>query len=53
MLNDLDLHPVSVELGEVDFDKNELKPQQINYDYNYLSNLFSSVEGITIEHYLI
>lgn len=25
----------------------------IDYDYNYLSNLFSSVEGITIEQYLI
>ncbi len=25
----------------------------VDYDYNYLSNLFSSVEGITIEHYMI
>ena len=23
------------------------------YDYNYLSNLFSSIEGVTIEHYYI
>ena len=26
---------------------------KLHYDYNYLSNLFSSVEGITIEQYLI
>jgi AraC-like DNA-binding protein len=26
---------------------------RINYDYNYLSNLFSEVEGITIEKYII
>jgi YesN/AraC family two-component response regulator len=27
--------------------------QKLNYDYNYLSNIFSEVEGITIEKYLI
>lgn len=27
--------------------------EKINADYNYLSTLFSSVENITIEHYLI
>ncbi len=27
--------------------------QAVNYDYNYLSSLFSSVEGITIEQYII
>ena len=27
--------------------------QKINYDYNYLSTLFSQVEGITIEKYFI
>ena len=27
--------------------------QKLNYDYNYLSNLFSEVEGITIEKYFI
>ena len=25
----------------------------LHYDYNYLSNLFSSVEGITLEQYII
>lgn len=25
----------------------------LHYDYSYLSNLFSSIEGITIEHYFI
>lgn len=27
--------------------------QAVNYDYNYLSSLFSSVEGITLEQYII
>jgi YesN/AraC family two-component response regulator len=27
--------------------------EALNYDYNYLSNLFSSIEGITIEHFHI
>lgn len=26
---------------------------QLNHDYNYLSNLFSEVEGTTIEKYFI
>jgi AraC family transcriptional regulator len=27
--------------------------EELHYDYSYLSNLFSSVEGITLEHYII
>jgi AraC-like DNA-binding protein len=27
--------------------------KKLNYDYTYLSNLFSEVTGITIEHYII
>jgi len=27
--------------------------EELHYDYNYLSNLFSSIEGITIEQYYI
>lgn len=27
--------------------------EKMNYDYNYLSNLFSEVKGTTIEHYII
>ena len=27
--------------------------EDLHYDYNYLSNLFSSVEGVTIEHFYI
>lgn len=27
--------------------------EKLNYDYHYLSNLFSEVKGITIEHYII
>lgn len=31
----------------------EFITQKLNYDYNYLSNLFSEVQGITIEKYFI
>ena len=27
--------------------------EKLNYDYTYLANLFSEVEGINIEHYII
>lgn len=27
--------------------------EKLQYDYNYISNLFSEVKGITIEHYII
>ena len=27
--------------------------EKLNYDYTYLSNLFSEVEGTTIEHFII
>lgn len=27
--------------------------EKLNYEYHYLSNLFSEVKGITIEHYII
>jgi len=27
--------------------------EELHYEYNYLSSLFSSVEGITLEHYII
>ncbi len=27
--------------------------EKLNYDYTYLANLFSEVQGITIEHYII
>lgn len=27
--------------------------EKLNYDYTYMANLFSEVEGVTIEHYLI
>lgn len=31
----------------------EYLTQKLSYDYNYISNLFSEVKGITIEHYII
>lgn len=30
-----------------------LLSEELHYEYNYLSNLFSSVEGITLEQYII
>jgi len=27
--------------------------EKLNYDYNYLSNLFSEVKGTTLEHFII
>lgn len=27
--------------------------QKLNYDYTYMANLFSEIEGINVEHYLI
>ncbi|MCK5135265.1 MAG: helix-turn-helix transcriptional regulator [Bacteroidales bacterium] len=35
------------------FNLSDLLAREINHDYSYLSHLFSSVEGITIEKYLI
>lgn len=31
----------------------DILADELHYEYNYLSNLFSSVEGITIEQYII
>jgi AraC family transcriptional regulator len=31
----------------------DILSEAMHYDYNYLSNLFSSVEGITLEQYII
>jgi AraC family transcriptional regulator len=30
-----------------------LLSEELHYDYNYLSNLFSSMEGVTLEQYII
>ena len=39
------------ELPKVNF--SDYLSEKLNYEYHYLSNLFSDVEGITVEHYLI
>ncbi len=39
--------------GEVRYNWSELIANDLNYEYNYISNLFSSVEGITIEQFII
>ncbi len=31
----------------------DILAEELHYEYNYLSNLFSSVEGITLEQYII
>ncbi|MHB9142848.1 MAG: helix-turn-helix domain-containing protein [Paludibacter sp.] len=38
---------------EIKFNYSEYLASQLNLDYNYLSTLFSSVEGTTIEKYMI
>lgn len=35
------------------FNWSDVLSQEMHYEYNYLSNLFSSVEGITLEQYII
>ena len=35
------------------FNWSKVLSDEIHYEYNYLSNLFSSVEGITLEQYII
>jgi AraC-like DNA-binding protein len=37
----------------IDVNLSDYLAQKINYDYNYLSSLFSEVEGTTIEKYFI
>jgi AraC-like DNA-binding protein len=39
--------------GHNNLNLSEYLSQKLNYDYNYLSNLFSEVEGSTIEKYFI
>jgi YesN/AraC family two-component response regulator len=41
--------------GQIDlkFNWSHVLAEEMHYDYNYLSNLFSSVEGITLEQYII
>ncbi len=41
----------SDELPKVNF--SNFISEKLNYDYTYLANLFSEVQGITIEHYII
>jgi AraC family transcriptional regulator len=39
--------------GNRKFNWSDILSEELNYEYNYLSNLFSSVEGITLEQYII
>lgn len=41
----------SDELPDTNF--SDYLSKKLNYDYNYLSNIFSEVKGTTIEHYII
>ena len=41
----------SDELPKVNF--SDFLSDKLDHDYTYLSNLFSEVEGVTIEHYII
>ena len=35
------------------FNWSKVLSEEVHYEYNYLSNLFSSVEGVTLEQYII
>ena len=39
--------------GNRKFNWSDILSDRLHYEYNYLSNLFSSVEGITLEQYII
>jgi AraC family transcriptional regulator len=39
--------------GDRKFNWSDILAESLHYEYNYLSNLFSSVEGITLEQYII
>ena len=47
----IELIHYSNELPKTKF--SEYLSEKLNHDYTYLSNLFSEVQGITIEHYII
>ena len=38
---------------DIKFNWSAVLSSELKYDYNYLSSLFSSTEGITLEHYII
>lgn len=41
------------EIQNKKFNWSKILSDELHYDYNYLSNLFSSTEGITLEQYVI
>jgi AraC family transcriptional regulator len=41
------------EYVDMKFNWSAVLSDELKYDYNYLSSLFSSVEGVTLEHYII
>lgn len=47
------IQQVHYEYNDSKVNLSELLSAQLNHDYNYLSNLFSEVEGTTIEKYYI
>lgn len=42
-----------VDKVQMKFNWSNVLSDELHYEYNYLSNLFSSVEGITLEQYII
>lgn len=47
------IEQVHYKKGAVDQNWSDILTSALPYDYKYLSKLFSSVEGITIEHFII
>lgn len=46
-------HIHQVDVVDLKVNWSDLLSEHLHYDYNYISGLFSSVEGITIEQYII
>ena len=47
------IEKVHYSTGHINLNWSDIITETLPYDYKYLSNLFSSVEGITIEQYII
>ena len=52
-IKNLLIHHIHYSQPDLKTNWSDLISSELNYEYNYLSNLFSSVEGTTIENYII
>ena len=52
-IKQLVLETIRSEAGKMKLNWSDVISDRLHYDYNYISSLFSSVEGITLEQYII